>query len=324
MKESGKTPTQIARELGISRTTVYFWLRRWEEEENLKDKKRPGPSRRTTPEQDQAIIDAVEAGPFTNAVAVKEQLGLHVSADTVRRRLHEREVHHRTPAIKETLTDRHRENRLLFAQQHGDKGMDFWSRVIFTDEKTFRSTNHGRLHCWRRDGTRYQRQHIYEVQRSGHVTFNVWGWMHLYGLGELADIEGKFTADQYIEILEEVMLPSVRAYALPYPERILYVHDRSPIHTARVVTRWLQEQRNFEVLEWPSKACDLNPIENIWANIVNVWEPAGERTRERLRQHVYDEWEAMRRKPNIVFNHVSSMPDRLQLVIDSNGSWTRY
>lgn len=55
------------------------------------------------------------------------------------------------------------------------------------------------------------------------MTTNVWGWLHLYGLGELTEIHGRFTADQYLEILEEVMLPSVRAMALPYPERIVFM-----------------------------------------------------------------------------------------------------
>lgn len=94
MKESGKTPTQIAREFGISCITEYFRLRRWEEEGIFKDKQRPRPSRRTTSKQDQGIIDAVEAESLTNAVAVKEQLELEVSVDTVRRRFYEREVHH--------------------------------------------------------------------------------------------------------------------------------------------------------------------------------------------------------------------------------------
>ena len=48
----------------------------------------------------------------------------------------------------------------------------------------------------------------------------------MHGVGELTDIDGKFTAEKYIEILEEVMLPSVREYALPYPERIIFMQDR--------------------------------------------------------------------------------------------------
>ena len=79
----------------------------------------------------------------------------------------------------------------------------------------------------------------------------------------MTKIEGRFTADQYIEILEEVMLPSVRQYALPYPERIIFMQDNCPIHKARVVNRWFQEQRDIELLDWPSRSCDLNPIENV-------------------------------------------------------------
>lgn len=52
---------------------------------------------------------------------------------------------------------------------------------------------------------------------------NVWGWIHLYGVGELTDIKGRLTLDQYLEILEEVMLPTVRAMALPFPEQIVFV-----------------------------------------------------------------------------------------------------
>ena len=80
----------------------------------------------------------------------------------------------------------------------------------------------------------------------------------------------------------------------------------------------------MEVLDWPSKGCDMNPIENIWANIVNVWENEGERTREQLRQHASREWEILRRKPRLVYEHVADMPRRLQSVIDSSGGWSKY
>ena len=95
MRESGLTPTQIARELGLSRTTVYLWLKRWEEEGNLKDKRRTGAPRKTTAAEDRHIVERVEANPFSNAVEVREQLQLEVSSMTVRRRLHESGIHHR-------------------------------------------------------------------------------------------------------------------------------------------------------------------------------------------------------------------------------------
>ena len=153
------------------------------------------------------------------------------------------------------------------------------------------------------------------------MTANLWGWIFLHGVGELTDIEGRLNAEKYIEILE-VMLPSVWAYALPFPERFIFMQDNSPIHTARIVQRWFQEQQHVELLDWPSKACDLNPIENIWANIVNVWEPAQERTSRELVQHANREWETMRRKPELVFRHVASVPERLRDMIEKGGGWT--
>lgn len=223
MRETGLSVSEIARELGLTRKTVYKWCRRWEEEGDLRDRRRPGGPRKTTPEDDRRILNEVTANPFTNASDIRDNLELQVSSETVRRRLHTAGVHHRVPAVKEKLEERHRINRLHFAQQYVNEDLGFWARVVFSDEKTFASTSHGQLHCWRRNNTRYARQHIYEQARSGHVTCNVWGWVNLYTLGELTEIQGRFTADQYLEILEEVMVPTVRAMALPYPERILFM-----------------------------------------------------------------------------------------------------
>lgn len=63
-------------------------------------------------------------------------------------------------------------------------------------------------------------ENIVETTRSGHVTAGVWGWISGFGVGELAEIDGRFTGGQYVEIMEEVLLPSVRAYAIPEPETI--------------------------------------------------------------------------------------------------------
>lgn len=115
---------------------------------------RPGGPRKTTPAEDDAIARAAREQPLTNAEVIREDLGLEVSSMTVRRRLHGAGIHHRTPAKKELLTERHKAGRLQFAQRHAAMGMDFWGRVVFTDEKCFSSTSHGKQHCWRTNKTR--------------------------------------------------------------------------------------------------------------------------------------------------------------------------
>ena len=223
MWEAGHRVAEIATMMGLSKPTVRRWIGRWQESGNLLDRPRCGAPKKTTPDEDQLIANEVRNNPLTNASALQETLHLDISTDTIRRRLHAAGIHHHPPATKPKLQERHREARLQFALQHVEDDLAYWGRVIFSDEKTFASTTHGKLHCWRPDGTRYARKNIYEVARSGHVTANVWGWIHLYGVGELAEIHGRFNSEQYIEILEEVMLPTVRQYALPYPEQIIFM-----------------------------------------------------------------------------------------------------
>ena len=223
MKKAGFSVSQIAREMGVSRPTVRRWLQRYEESGILKDLPRTGRPRQVTAHDTERIVDYVSEHPFTNAVDIKTQLQLDFSARTIRRRLHETGLHHRVPAVKEFLEARHVEARLSFAEEYVEKTLDFWGRTIFTDEKTFSSTSHGQLHCWRRNNTRYDPKHVYQEARSGHVTANFWGWINLNCVGELAEISGRFTADKYVELLEEVMLPTVRTYVLPYPEKIIFM-----------------------------------------------------------------------------------------------------
>ncbi|KAG7158825.1 putative Transposable element Tc1 transposase-like 63, partial [Homarus americanus] len=94
------------------------------------------------------------------------------------------------------LTDLGITGRLQFSQQYVGEDPEFWSRVVFTEEKTFASTNHGKINLWRPNCTR---AHIYEVVRSGHVTLNVWGYISLHAMGDVFQIKGRFTANKYLD-----------------------------------------------------------------------------------------------------------------------------
>ncbi|KAI8430394.1 hypothetical protein MSG28_000682 [Choristoneura fumiferana] len=48
--------------------------------------------------------------------------------------------------------------------------LDFdWSNTVFCDEKTFKSSQHGRLQLWRRDGTRHTQDHVIPNKKSGRI-----------------------------------------------------------------------------------------------------------------------------------------------------------
>lgn len=150
----GMQEQQIAEHLGCDLRTVRKWIRRDQESGNLNDSLRTGRPKELSDEQVRAIRQQIEHRPFTNAVELKRLLDLNVTPDCIRKRLHKEGLHHRTPTEKDFLEPRHIAARLQFANDHIHHDWDFWSRVIFSDEKTFQSTNHGRLHCWRMNGTR--------------------------------------------------------------------------------------------------------------------------------------------------------------------------
>ena len=70
----GRRVVEVAAELGVGRSSVNTWLRAYETEgvEGLETGKPPGPSVRLTPEQQQELQQALEAGPqmagFTSGV----------------------------------------------------------------------------------------------------------------------------------------------------------------------------------------------------------------------------------------------------------------
>lgn len=303
----------------LQRKTVVLWVRRYQEEGSLLQRQRSGRPRLIDTPQRQAMVREYEENGF---IPTNHYAGLFgTSAGTVRRALHSEGLHYRRHAVKPLLTENHRRARLEFATQY----LNFdWSGVIFTDEKTFKSSQHGRLSLWRRNNTRYDSGHVVPNMESGRITVNMWGWMSSADPGELVRIPSRANSANYVEVLEQTMLPTVRTV---YPEEetplITFVQDNCPVHRSRSVRQWFGQHNNISVIPWPSRSPDLNPIENVWGVIVQRWENQNERTPEALEAHCLRIWDSIRGS-NLCKNLVDSMRFRLQAVIDQDGGYTRY
>lgn len=104
---------------------------------------------------------------------------------------------------------------------------------------------------------------------SGRISVNMWGWISAQGPGELEFIPPRTNSSKYEEVLEEIMLPTVRTvFPTEDYRHIYFVQDNCPIHRARNVRGWFDRHPDIEVIPWPAKSPDLNPIENIWALMV--------------------------------------------------------
>lgn len=145
------------------------------------------------------------------------------------------------------------------------------------------------------------------------------------GVGELVDIPGRLTAADYVDILEDVLLPTVRALFADEDELHVYLcQDNSPIHTARVVRDWFVRHPEVTFLDWPPRSPDLNPIEHVWAHMSKRWNGYDGRNQRELFDGVKVIWENLRAQPNVPQELVESMPRRLRKVIEAEGGYTKY
>ena len=232
--------------------------------------------------------------------------------------------------MKELLTDEHKLYRLAFAESNADRK---WDRVIFSNESIFSSANDGPVLVYRPRGERYNSRYMSTCTRSGRVSVHCWGWISHDGAGMLHRIEGHLDSLQYQHclqyqhILQNVMLPSVR---MLYPEGIIHFQQdhSSSIHDSRVVQEWLSLQADVQLIDWPPRAPDMNPIENMWSVVTwtlqETWPVLRPRNSDKLWTLVSDAWDEVASSQRYVQSMIESLTRRMKSVVEEQGFWTSY
>lgn len=128
-----------------------------------------------------------------------------------------------------------------------------------------------------------------------------------------------------MDILENVLLPTALTRFGDYrDEPIRFVQDLSSIHTSHVVREWFEEHPDFEVIPWPPKGADLNPIENAWSEMVRDIEAQHVTNGDELWEKVSHVWNSLGARQQYWKVLARSMPSRLHLVTEAEGDWTKY
>lgn len=113
--------------------------------------------------------------------------------------------------------------------------------------------------------TRKEKQ-VFSKRQGREGSVMVWGAFCEKGVSDLAIITGNRNALQYTNTLENYLLPFAKG---TFQTNCIFQQHNATVHTARITKVQLSEN-TVDVLPWPAKSLDLNPIENIWRVLARV------------------------------------------------------
>lgn len=266
------------------------------------------------------VVRLAKQEPFKSAVQLKSELDVSASVETVRRRLREDHLNARRPRKVPLLRSCHVAKRLLFARNHVDWPVQKWRNVLWTDESKIVLFGGVGSRCYvrRPPNKEFNPAYTTKTVKHGGCSIMVWGCFSYHGVGPIYWIKSILDQHLYVKIMEEVMLPFASE---EMPLRWVFQQDNDPKHTSKTAKRWFEEKQ-ISVMEWPPQSPDLNPLENLWADVKKG-------VSEQQPSNINDLWSTIQRCWSAIplqryQSLVNSMPRRCKAVISNKGYATKY
>lgn len=322
LHSEGYTERGIAVKVGVAKSTVHDTLVRYRNHKTLGSMPRIGRPKATYDRIDKKIKSLAENSNEPNAVDIANSLAemnlATISPQTVRNRLHQFELYGRNIISKPLLTNTHQKKRLAFAKKYQNWTINDWKKVLWSDESKINlHGSDGRRFTWRKPGERLLKKHVKQTIKHD-KSIMVWGCFGWNGVGNLHVINGTLTSAKYVRILKDHMVPSAERL---FQDDYIFQQDNDPKHTAKNTKSWFESNR-IELLNWPPQSPDLNPIENLWYQLkTGIHKEKIHKIRD-LPATLEQCWENLSIEK--CRKLIESMPNRIDEVIKSKGSWTKY
>ena len=290
---AGRRPTDIAAVLFCSRSSVYRTVRAYRAGTlglEPDDDGRLRPPVRTTvlvPTLRRSLLALLKAPPraygwcrtrwscATLAATLRTNRGLRVSAETIRRWVHEVGWVWKRAKLVAKDDDPHRVARLARIRCVYEQ-LRLWEALVFADELDIQLLPKVG-YAWMPQGTQV------EVMTPGTNEKH-----YLAGALELATgtVHHCVGPRKTNELFRALLQRLDDAYPAPQYKRIYVVVDNYKIHKAKAVAQWLAKHPRFELLFLPTYCPRANPIERVFGDVHDLC--TRNHTRKRLRDLVAD------------------------------------
>lgn len=240
----------ISEQLNVPLSTVHDIESKFKKYGSTTNRLRTGRPAKTDAKTTRKVVRQVLANPRTTRKNIEEQLsdmGVTVSLSTVSNILHRADLRGHRPRKTPLLKPIHLKTRLKFARDHVEKPLSYWSNVLWTDETKIELFGLNETkNVFRKKGERNSLKNTLPTVKHGGGSIMLWGAFSVYRLGTLYRVNGIMMKRDFLQILLSYLNKDARQLGLGC--RWIFQHNRDPKHTAKIVTKWLQESK-INVLE---------------------------------------------------------------------------